>query len=113
MAGIIVLYRGIHGPVAHPEDFYSNERKGTPPRKIERNNPREYAAVSHWDTREALEEWARVYPTQIGDHVAEMHFPEDGPIECKQEHQEGHWNTWGEPEDFLPFVVDVQPVRTE
>jgi hypothetical protein len=104
------LFRGIQGPQATPEDFFSNQRKGLKPRPIERQNPREYEALSHWDTLEKMRHVCRTWP-KIGNYIAELHIPENGPIELKQEGDPGHWNAWGEPEAFLQYVTTVHPVE--
>ena len=104
------LFRGIQGPVATPDDFFSNKRKGLKPRRIERENPREHESVSHWDTLAKMREVCRTWP-QIGSHIAELHIPEGGPIEVKQEGAPGHWNAWGEPEAFLEYITAVHPVE--
>jgi hypothetical protein len=109
VARTIVLYRGIRGSEAVEQDFWSNKRKGLKPRRIERQNPREYEALSHWDTLEKMRAVCRTWP-QIGSHIAELHIPEDGPIELKQEGDPGHWNAWGEPAAFLRYVTAVHPV---
>ena len=106
------LFRGIQGPEATPEDFLSNKRKGLKPRGLERDNPREHDAVSHWDTLEKMRAVCREFP-KIGSYIAELHIPEDGPIEAKQEHDPGHWNAWGDPEAFLKYVTAVHPVEPQ
>ena len=103
------LFRGIQGPEATPEDFLSNRAKGLKPRGLERDNPREHEAVSHWDTLEKMRAVCLAFP-KVGSYIAELHIPEDGPIEAKAEHDPGHWNAWGKPEAFLQCIVAVHPV---
>jgi hypothetical protein len=112
VARTIVLYRGIQGSEAVEQDFWSNKRKGKKPRGPELTNPREHDAVSCWDTREKVEAFARVFP-QVGSHVAELHVPDDGPLELVEEGDPGHWNLYGDPAAFLPFVTAIHPVRPE
>lgn len=103
------LFRGIQGPEATPEDFFSNRRKGLKPRPIEKRNPKEYEAVSLWDALDKMREVCLRWP-KIGSYIAELHIPEDAPIELKQEGDPGHWNAWGEPEAFLQHITVVHPV---
>jgi hypothetical protein len=109
MATTVTLFRGIKAEEPAATDFWSNKRRGKRPRKAEITNPKEYDAVSCWDSLEKVRKFARQFP-QIGAFVAELHVLDDGPLDLVPEGDPGHWNVYGEPEQMLAYVHTVHPV---
>ena len=104
-----VFYRVVRTNPPTRDDFKSYLALG----KLPGPNPtprrlRAWAGVSVYDTEAVARAKASDY--DLGPYVAELHIPEEAPIQAEGPGQSGHYNLYGEPEDLLRFVVSVKRV---
>jgi hypothetical protein len=104
-----VFYRVLRTNPPTRDDFKSYLALGRPPGP----NPtprrlRAWAGVSVYDTAAVAHAKARDY--NLGSFVAELHIPEDAPVQAEGPGQSGHVNLYAEPDELLRFVVFVRRV---
>ena len=97
------LYRIVHTNPPTASDFLSLAALGRPrPTHI---NLQEWAGISVWDTRAAAVDTARKFPRH-GSWIARLDLTGTA-MPIQQTYGVGHYTAWGDPVDFLPFVVTV------
>jgi hypothetical protein len=96
--------------------FYSNERKGKPPRGREVRCPEIWKSLSVYKSLKGARD---LYQTiakrqgakvRIGEYVAELRLEGgSGVVYEDQGRPDGHVSIWGDPLDLAACVVDIHP----
>jgi hypothetical protein len=84
-------------------DFTSNEELGKPPRGAELVDRRLWEGVSVDTNRRVVAEKARAF--NLGEFVAELRVPVDGPIRFEKTLGGTHHTLWGNPAEIRTCVV--------
>ncbi len=104
-----VFYRIVLTDPPTVADFESRQAKGLPPRGAELRRPELYRGLSLYATEVQAGETARRFPA-LGNFIAAVAIPVNGPFRVEQTLRPGHYTLWGEPEDLLAAVVATVPI---
>ncbi len=62
-----------------------------------------------FDTEDQARIVARTFA--LGDYIAEVQLPSDGPLRFEKTRGAGHYTVWAEPDRLLECVTAVRPVE--
>src|SRR5436190_16414212 len=97
------FYRVCKSWPATRQDFVSDEAKGKPPRRQQRENPILYRGIS---VRESAEELREVMARAgLSGMIVELVLPDNAPVEVHKTLGPGHYTLVCDPDQMLGFVL--------
>ena len=102
------LYRIVQHNPPTTADFLSHAAKGGA--RPATAAPRNWSGVSLWSNRRLAERLA-IHAQEIGTWIACLDLTQATEIQIEKTGSRAHFNAWGAPGAFLPYIIETTAVE--